>query len=182
MKNRKLGRRYGEALGELASEQHLLDQVEEELAIVREVLDGEPELREFLADPKVPTDTKDLVVQELFAQRLSRITLNFLRLVVAKQRAAYLNDMIDAYIAYANTKRGVIEVEVTTAAPLTESQADALIRKFSEITGRKIRLLTKQDEALLGGVVARIGDLVLDGSVRTRLEMLGESLKRAQLN
>ncbi len=90
--------------------------------------------------------------------------------------------MIDAYIAYANAKRGVIEVEVTTAAPLTGSQADALIRKFSEITGRKIRLMTKQDEALLGGVVARIGDLVMDGSVRTRLEMLGESLKRAQLN
>lgn len=182
MRNRKLGRRYGEALGELASEHNLLDQVEEELLIVREVLESEPELRRILEDPKVSIEKKDGLVQELFGQRLSRISLNFLRLVVAKQREAYLSDMIDAYIAYANTKRGIVEVEVTTAAPLTQTQADVLIRKFSEMTGRKIRLMTKQDEAILGGVVARIGDLIMDGSVRTRLELLGESLKRAQLN
>ena len=182
MKNRKLARRYGEALGELASEQNLLDQVEEELGLVREALVAEPALQRFLENQKVMIDEKDRVVQEIFGKRLSRITLNFLRLVVSKQREAHLNDMIDAYIAYANSKRGIIEVEVTTAAPLTEQQSQALMSKLSEVTGRKVRLMTKEDEALLGGVVARIGDLVMDGSVRTRLELLGESLRRAQLN
>lgn len=182
MKNRKLARRYGEALGELAYEQNLLDQVEEELSLVRETLAAEPRLMRFLENQKITVAEKDRVVQEIFGKRLSRITLNFLRLVVSKGREAHLLDMIDAYVEYANDKRGIIEVEVTTAAPLTEGQAELLMRKLSEVTGRKVRLMTKEDEALLGGVIARIGDMVMDGSVRTRLELLGESLKKAQLN
>ena len=137
MKNRKLARRYGEALGELAHEQNLLDQVEEELQLVREVLASQPELQRFLENQKIMTDEKDRVVLEIFGKRLSRITLNFLRLVVSKGREAFLTDMIDAYIEYANEKRGIIEVEVTTAAPLTEGQAELLMQKLSEVTGRK---------------------------------------------
>ena len=182
MKQRKLARRYGEALGELASEHNLLDQIEEELALVRETLLSEPRLRRILEDQKVTADAKDRLVLELFGKRLSRYPLNFLRLVVKKQREAYLLDMIDAYVAYANQKRGIVEVEVTTAAPLTDRQAELLMERLSQVTGRKVRLMTKLDEALLGGVVARIGDLVMDGSVRTRLELLGESLRKAQLN
>lgn len=182
MRQRKLARRYGEALGELASEHGLLDPIEEELAIVRETLVSEPRLRRVLEDPKVTVETKDGLVQELFGKRLSRYPLNFLRLVVKKQREAYLLDMIDAYVAYANQKRGIVEVEVTTAAPLTDRQSELLMKKLSEVTGRTVRLMTKLDEAILGGVVARVGDLVMDGSVRTRLEQLGEHLRKAQLN
>lgn len=182
MKQRKIARRYGEALGQLAKEHNLLDPIEEELAIVREVLTSEPRLRKILEDHKVTVEQKDRLIQELFGKRLSRYPLNFLRLVVKKRREAYLLDMIDAYVAYANQQRGIVEVEVTTAAPLTDSQAELLMKKLSEVTGRKVRLMTKLDEAILGGVIARVGDLVMDGSVRTRLELLGERLRQAQLN
>ncbi|MBO2521886.1 MAG: ATP synthase F1 subunit delta [Clostridia bacterium] len=182
MKRRRLARRYGEALGELAREHNLLDQIEEELALVRETLTSEPRLLRVLEDQNVTAEAKDQLIQSLFGKRLSRYALNFLRLVVKKQREAYLLDMIDAYVAYANEKRGIVEVEITAAAPLTDEQAKLLTEKLSRVTGQKVRLMTQIDEAILGGVIARIGDLVMDGSVRTRLELLGESLRRAQLN
>src|SRR5690606_4703593 len=99
--------------------------------------------------------------REAFAGRLSRITLNFLLLVVTKHRETYLDQMIEEFVAYANEKRGIVEVEVTTAASLTEAQAEAVAEKLSQVLGKRVRLSTREDQDLLGGVVARIGDLVM---------------------
>lgn len=182
MKNRKLARRYAEALGSLALEQELLDKVEEELMAVRRTLLEEASFRRALENQMIDSEEKAQMIREAFAGRLSRITLNFLLLVVTKHRETYLDQMIEEFVAYANEKRGIVEVEVTTAASLTEAQAEAVAEKLSQVLGKRVRLSTREDQDLLGGVVARIGDLVMDGSVRTRLRALKESLQKAQLN
>lgn len=182
MRKTRLARRYAEALGDLAFEANLVDQVEEELLTFRELLQSRVGFRRVFESQQVKAEEKQRLLKEMFAGKLSRITLNFLLLVVAKRREAYVEGMIDEYIAYANRKRGVVEVELTVAHSLTESQAETLSARLEEVVGKKVRLTAKEDPEILGGVIARVGDLVMDGSVKTRLQRLHETLRRAQLN
>jgi len=182
LRRNKLARRYAEAIGELAHEQGVLEEVERDLALVREALTVEPAFARVLADQNTPNDEKDRLICDTFGDRISKLALNFLRLVAAKRRGEHLEEMINEFEAYANEMRGVVEIEVTAASKLSQSQEEALVEKLSAVTGRQVRLRVKEDASLLGGVVARFGDLVMDGSVKTRLEALRDSLMRAQLN
>lgn len=182
MRSRKLARRYAQAIGELAFEKESVDEIGKDLELVRTILSEQPALSLLLADPNTPKDEKDKVIVSLFDGRVNQVSLNFLRLVVEKQRGSELSQMIDEFFAYTNERRGIIEVEVTAAATLKSSEEEIIIKRLSEVTGREVRLLVKEDVTLLGGVIARVGDLVMDGSVKTRLESLRESLKKAQLN
>lgn len=182
MRSRKLARRYAQAIGELAFERNSVDEVGKDLKLVRTILTEQPSFSSLLSDPNTPKDKKDEVIVALFEGRVNRITLNFLRLVVDKQRGAELSSMIDEFFAYTNERQGIVEVEVTAASPIGAPEEEALIKRLSEITGFKVRLLVKEDVTLLGGIIARVGDLVMDGSVKTRLESLRESLKKAQRN
>lgn len=182
MRNRKLARRYAQALGDLAFEQGRLDEVEQEMEAFLAVLNEYGDFRRVLEHQEIEYDVKAQLLREMFEEQLSKVSLNFLLLVVSKQREVYLEQMIEEFRLYANAKRGILEVEVTTAAPLTDELSDAISKKLEEVTGKRVRLMTAEDERILGGVVAKIGDLVMDGSVKTRLERLRETLKRAQMN
>lgn len=182
MKSRKLARRYAIALGELAEEKGLLKDVEEEMKSFRAVLIEGPSFQRALESENVSSEEKLKLIDETFRDRFSKLTLNFLLLVVTKHRETVLKEMVDEFLDYADEKRGVVEVEVTTATPLTDEQSSAISGKLAQMTGKEIRLTAKEDADLLGGIVARIGDLVMDGSVKSRLNRLGQQLKKAQLN
>ena len=182
MKSRKLARRYATALGELAVERGHLDEVERDLRAVRQVLGEEVAFRRVIESENVTQEEKLRIVREALEGRVSPLSLNFLLLVVSKRREAALIDMLDEFFAYADEKRGVVEVEVTAARPLSGEESQAIQEKLSHVIGKAVRLTTREDGDLIGGIVARIGDLVMDGSVRSRLARLGEQLKRAQLN
>ncbi len=181
MKSRKLARRYAHALGELAHESGHLTEVEAELSSVLEMMSNAG-FRRALESENVSTEDKIKLVRAAFAERFSRLTLNFLLLVVTKRRETALADMIEEFLEYADRKRGIVEVELTTAQALDQEQSNDIAQGIAKVLGKEVRLTTRENEDLLGGVVARIGDLVMDGSVKTRLNLLGEQLKRAQLN
>src|SRR5690606_26719359 len=121
--------------------------------------------RRALASQNVKVEEKQRLVKEAFAGKLSRITLNFLLLVIAKRREAYIEEMIDAYVEYANKRRGVVEVELTAAHPLTDEQKAAVSARLEQVLGKGVRLSVREDPDILGGLIARVGDLVMDGSV-----------------
>lgn len=182
MRSKKLARRYAIALGELAHEREVIDEVAAELNAVRQVMVDEPAFMRALESENITLDIKKSLVEEAFADRVSRLTLNFLLLVVTKRREDALLDMIDEFNHYADNKKGIVEIELTTAEKLEAGQFEAVAQRMSEVLGKQVRLTSQENPDLLGGIVARIGDLVLDGSVKTRLNQLGEQLKRAQLN
>jgi len=182
LKGAKLARRYAEALAELASEHGALDRVEEELLAFRELLRSREELRRTFESQSIKVEEKQRLVKEAFAGKLSRISLNFLLLVIAKRREAHIEAMIDAYVDCANQKRGVVQVELTAAHPLTDDQKSAVSAKLEQVLGMGVRLSVREDPDILGGLIARVGDLVMDGSVATRLARLQEALQRARLN
>lgn len=182
MRSRKLARRYAVALGELAHERGVLEEVRRELESFQAVLLGEPNFRRVLEGENVSIEQKSALVREGFGERVSRLTLNFLLLVVAKRRESALPDIIEEFFAYADEVQGVVQVQLMTAKPLGQEQADAIAGRLSKVLGKEVRLSTEEDQDLIGGIIARIGNLVMDGSVKTRLRLLGERLKKAQLN
>ena len=178
----KLARRYAEALGLLANERGLLERVEKDLESIRTILEGESDFQKVFMDPWVPSVQKRELVHKLFDGRLAKETVNFLVLLIRKRRETYLPEIIDAYVAYANQLRGILDVEVISAQELDRRLSESLIKRLSGVLGTEVRLRTSIDSNLLGGVQVRVGDLLIDGSAASRLARLERNLKAAQLN
>ena len=182
MRSRKLARRYALALGELAQERGALADVESDMVALRDLLKSERSLQRVMERENVSAEEKSALVRALFAERFNAITLNFLLLVISKRREAALPEMIEEFLAYADGQRGVVQVDLATARPLSKDDSGAIAGRLSQVLGKDVRLTVREDPDLIGGIIARIGNLVMDGSVKTRLNRLGERLKRAQLN
>lgn len=182
MQARRVARRYAQALGLLADERGKLDRIEADLLLVKGALEESAEFRRALYDGRVLPARRRELLGSVFQGKLADETLHFLYLLVAKHRIQYLEAMIEAYIEYANERRGIIEVKVTSAKELDEHISQSLAEGFSKALDAKVRLRTSLDPALLGGVTVRVGDLLIDGSALSRLTRLGRSLRAAQLN
>jgi F-type H+-transporting ATPase subunit delta len=142
-------------------------------AIVRE----SNELRNVLLSPAVSNSKKRNVVAR-FADSLplSRVVRNFLFVLVDRRRTDLLNDMADAFETALDERLGIVRADVKSASPLNERQQSDLQQELSRVSGKKVRCDFSIDPALIGGVVARIGSTVYDGSVRSQLETMRERL------
>jgi len=167
-----VSRRYATALFEVARGRGALDEVVGELEFVARLFEENEPFRRFLTHLRIPTPDKRRVLEEAFEGRLSGITLDFLRLVVDKGRTAHLPGMWEEFKRLADEERGICPVKVTSAAELDEDQLNALRTRLEELTGRRVRLSARVDPGVLGGVTVTVGDRVIDGSVKGRLDRL----------
>lgn len=173
----KLARRYAQALAELASERGILEAVEAGAELVGGLLQQEPALVLALDDDRVPLEERLARLQELFGDRLPPLFHHFFRLVLTKGRASLLPEICAEVPHAADRLRGVVEADVTVARPLADDQREAVRARLEALTGQTVRLAVREDPSLLGGMVVRVGDLVLDGSVATRLKRLEAELR-----
>lgn len=136
-----------------------------------------PELRSVLLSPAVSTSKKRAVINR-FADSLalSRLVRNFLFVIVDRRRADILDEIAQAFETALDERLGFVRAEVASAAPLSERQQAELQEALSRVAGKQVRCDFKIDPELIGGVVARIGSKVYDGSVRTQLQSLGQRL------
>lgn len=179
---RRLARRYATALGWLAEERQLLDQVEKDLEVIQTALDESKEFRFFLFNEQIAASERCAFLESTFKETLSPLSLSFLYLVIHKHRVRYLDAIIEAYIEFANARRGIVVVRVTTAKELDDMLTERLREGLGKALDAQVRVRSSVDPTLLGGVVVRVGDLLIDGSALTRLNQLGRTLKAAQLN
>jgi F-type H+-transporting ATPase subunit delta len=136
-----------------------------------------PALRNALTSPAVPSSRKKAVVGRLGQLLgLSRITLNFLFVLIDHRRIGGLSEIIQMFERTIDERLGFARAEVISARQLTEAQRTALNTELERLVGKRIRMRTSVDEALIGGVVARIRSTVYDGSVRGRLKALERRL------
>lgn len=142
-----------------------------------DTLAGSRELREILADPSVPADQK-LAVLDVLAERLGmfREVRNFIAVIMDHQRLGELHEILAAYDRVADAGSGIAEAEVTSAHVLNEEDRQALEAQVAKLAGSRVRVAYKQDAALLGGAIVRIGSKVYDGSLRAQFEQLKQSL------
>jgi F-type H+-transporting ATPase subunit delta len=176
MLNVQLAKKYARAIFEIAQDEDKLKEYGSELASVAEAVAGSDDLRAFLADPQIQPDAKKSVLQQIFQDDVSTDVMHFLMLLVDKRRIALVPEIDAQFQQMANAARGVIIADVTTAMEMSALQIKKLRQKLQQVTGGEVKLRRHVDAAILGGVVVRIGDRRIDGSVRGRLQALGQTL------
>jgi F-type H+-transporting ATPase subunit delta len=149
----------------------------QELRSFEQIIQASPELKIVLLSPAVPTSRKRAVVARLADSiPLSRLVKNLLYVIVDRRRVDLLDDITDAFEVVLDERLGFVRAQVTSAMPLSEQQQTQLQEALSQVTGKNVRCEFGVDPNLIGGVVARIGSTVYDGSVRTQMELLRERL------
>jgi F-type H+-transporting ATPase subunit delta len=169
-------RGYAEAILAVAEAEGALDTVEEELFRFARTVEQQGELREALTDIALPAERKRAVIRELLGERAGDATVNLLELVVEQGRARDLPAIADELVRLAAERGQQAVAEVRTAIPLDEERRRRLAEALERATGKQIDLRALVDEAVIGGVYARVGDQVFDGTVRRRLELARERL------
>jgi F-type H+-transporting ATPase subunit delta len=176
----KLVQGYARALFAVADAEGELDRVEDELYRFGKEVEGQPRLREALTDPALPADRKKAVITEILSSKASRHTVAMLGFLVEQGKAKDLAKILEALAAIAAEQRNKAVAEVRAAVPLDEQRRTKLAKALSRASGKDVEIKVLVDPSLVGGVVARVGDLVFDGSVRRKLEMAREQLARAR--
>ena len=166
---------WAAALLEIARTERALSTVEEELFRFARSLEGSDELRGVLVDPAVPGERKSGVLSDLLGAS-SPITAGIVSMVVTAGHARDLPAIVDRLVARAASTRSAVVAEVRSAIPLDDGQQSRLATALSTAVGRTVEVKVILDPTVLGGLVAQIGDTVIDGSVRTRLDQLKDLL------
>jgi F-type H+-transporting ATPase subunit delta len=167
---------YANALFEVASVEGSLETVENELFQIARALETNDELRTTLTDAAIPVERRQSIVEDLLNNRASPVTVALVSFVVAAGRAHDLPAIIDRLVARAAQAKNKVVAEVRTAVPLSDDQRTRLADALGKATGKSVEVKAIVDRSVLGGVVAQIGDTVIDGSVRSRLEQLREAI------
>jgi F-type H+-transporting ATPase subunit delta len=167
---------YAAALFEVARAEGSLGRVEDELFSVARTIETNDQLRDTLTDEAVPSERRQAIVESLLGGRAAQTTTALVSFVIGSGRARDLPKIIDRLVERAAESRAEEVAEVRTAVPLDEDQRQRLAAALSKHTGKKVSLKVIVDPSIVGGVVAQVGDTVIDGSVRRRLEQLKESL------
>ena len=151
--------------------------VERQLREFQAFVAESPELRTVLASPAVSAPRKKALLERLGARiGLSRVGRNFLFVLVDHRRIGLLGTILDAFRALVDERLGMVEAQVTAAAPLAEAERAELEAALGRLTGRRVRATYAVDPGLIGGAVTRIGSTIYDGSVREQLRLLRERL------
>lgn len=163
---------YASALFEIARAEGDIDEVEDELFRFARSLEGSDELRTVLTDEMVPVEKRQAVVEDLLGVRASRTTTALISFVVAAGRARDLPAIVSRLVERAAAEKDRAVAEVRTAVPLTPDQQTRLRAALANATGRQVELKVIVDPSVLGGLVAQVGDVVIDGTVRSGLDQL----------
>lgn len=173
-----MAKRYAKALLEAAAEAGVLEQVAADLEALGPHFAGK-EVAGFFANPAVPRARKEAALTAA-AERAaaSRISVNLLRLLLARGRVGLLPDIARLFRDLADERTGRVRAEVTAAVPLPAASLEALAARLSAATGRQVHLTPRVDPTVLGGLVARVGSTLYDASLRTQLRRMREVLSK----
>ena len=166
---------WASALFDIARTEDVLSTVEEELFRFARSLEANEELRSVLVDPAVPGERKSGVLSDLLGSA-SPITAGVVSMVVTAGHARDLPAIVDRLVSRAASTRSAVVAEVRSAVPLDEGQRTRLADALGQAVGKTVEVRVVIDPSVLGGLIAQIGDTVIDGSVRTRLDQLKELL------
>ena len=181
MKNLAVSRRYAKALLLIGQEDKKADQYNKELAGMVGLFDTQEGFEQALVNPLInKNDRKKLLEVVIGSANLSDIMKSFLILLFDKGRIGFLRDIADYYKEMVDELNDVVKASVISANKLSKKNIDKIKKALSKKTGKTIVLNVEQDSSLIGGVVTKIGDLVLDGSVKNQLMNMRETLKKGE--
>ena len=167
---------YAEALFRVVQAEGELDRVEDEMFRFGKLLEQNNELKQALSDQSIDKQQREKVLEELLADKVSPHTLGLLSFIVTQGRARQLPQILEQLSQLAADARQMVVAEVRTAVPLDDAQQAELAKSLSNATNKKVTVKVIIDPSILGGVVAKVGDTVIDGSIKHRLDQLKEQV------
>lgn len=175
-----VARRYAQALVDVVQKQHGdFEVVGKALQDISELIHSNEELPALLYNPSIHLEFKRKVLDSLTDRfHLPPIVINFLRLLLEKDRLKYLPAIQQRYEELANAAQNRVKVQIRSAFPLSPALSEELRRRLSEYMAKEVIMEVKVDPELLGGIVAQIGSIILDGSVRNQLQQLSAEMTR----
>ncbi|MCB2169635.1 MAG: F0F1 ATP synthase subunit delta [Deltaproteobacteria bacterium] len=181
MKNLSIARRYAKALLLIGKENGQAETYREELDGVSQLVAGDPGLGRAINNPLYNAADRGKVLEAVIQKLdLSKVMQSFLLLLFEKGRFGFLESVNDFYQKLADDLKGIARASLVSATELGDDTVDKIRAALSKRTGKDIILDVQQDPELIGGIVTKIGDLVLDGSIKTQLVNMRESLKRGE--
>jgi F-type H+-transporting ATPase subunit delta len=171
--------RYAVALFELAKESKVTDQIAADLQRFSDMVAGSDDLRRFLRSPVFSAEAQVAALTAILNQAgIAGLSANFLKLVAQKRRLFAVADMIRNFNALNDAEKGIARAEVTVAEPLKETHVTALKEAIHAIAGgRTVEIATKVDPSILGGLIVQFGSRMVDGSLKTKLDMIRTRMK-----
>ena len=182
MKDIAISRRYAKALMLIGGEDGKADKYRKELSGFAALIEKETELNDTICNPLYPVAERRLVLQEVLKKvKISKLMKSFAVLLFDKGRFGFLDSINEYYQILADELKGVAHASVVSAVELSSDAVKKIKASLSKLTGKDVVLDVEQDSELIGGIVTKIGDLVLDGSIRTQILNMRESFKRGEI-
>ncbi|SHF68019.1 ATP synthase F1 subunit delta [Pedobacter caeni] len=173
MLENKAASRYAKSLIDLSTEQNALEEIKNDMVLLDQVIDQNPELEAILKNPIVPLDKKSGILENIFGAKVNAVTKAFLKLVVNKGRSEILFGTAKAFIQQYNVIKGIVTAEVTSATELTEAnraEIVAIVKK--EVGANEVVIKEKVNDKLIGGFILKVGDKQFDASIANGLNKL----------
>jgi len=168
---------YAKGVFEMARAEGALERVEDELLATARAIETAPELRSSLTDPQLPIEKKQAIVDELIGGRASSLTVGLIQLLLSQNRVSDLPDIAMAVAGVAASSRDKDLAEVRSAVPLDEETVQRLATALGRATGKTVEVKVIVDPSVIGGIVARVGDTVIDGSIAKRVDSVRQAVR-----
>lgn len=181
MLSQEVAKKYARALFQSVKEKGLLNEANEQLSNLRKLLEKDNTLLHFLSAPQVLDKNKLSLIRDVFGSRLERLFVEFIIVLMNKNRIGFLGETIDEFIRLVEAEQGLGRVTVITAVPLDNSERTELSERMAVKTNLKIVLEEKVDASIIGGMIIILHNEIVDGSVRHELNLLNEQLGRARV-
>ena len=173
---------YGDALFAAALEAGRMDEMYEEICELRKILGENVDLQKLLDNPKIIREEKESVIENIFRGRVSDEIVELMKLMIAKGRYSQIESVFDYVIGLVKEEKKIGIAYVASALPLTGEQKANIIRRLLDTTKyEQFEMNYSVDKSLIGGVVIRIGDRVVDSSIKTKLYELSKDLRKIQV-
>jgi F-type H+-transporting ATPase subunit delta len=178
LKQTILARRYAKAIFSVGQEQGKYEEYNDALAGIADLFVSTPKVVDALTNPLYPMDVREKVMTGMIgSMEVDSVMGNFLSLLVQKKRAEILPEIAEAYKTMVDEEKNISHGSVISAVELDDELRQNVQATLEKLTGKKVELTANVDPSIIGGIIAKVGDLVLDGSIKTQLAGLKDSIK-----
>ncbi|MFW5789847.1 MAG: ATP synthase F1 subunit delta [Bacillota bacterium] len=174
----EIAKKYGKAIFQLASEKDQLQEVNNDLQLLRKTIKESSDFKNLLYHPRIEDNKKKEVFLKIIEDEISELTAQFCQLLIDKRRITFINSIARDFELRLKEFSKILEVELKAAIELPDDLIDQIRRKLADILDYEIELNSKVDKDLIGGIRIKIGDKVIDGSIKSELEELQKRLEQ----
>jgi F-type H+-transporting ATPase subunit delta len=167
---------YASAILDLAKAEGQLERVESEFLAIGQAVETSADLRSTLTDPQLPIDKKQAIIDDLIGGRASSLTVGLVQFIVGQGRSSEIPSIAKSFVEKAVESRDRAVAEVRSAVPLDDATIERLATALGKATGKRVEVKVIVDESVMGGIVARVGDVVIDGTVANAIGELRQAV------